>query len=100
MINVTLQHVAFTEIKKNLEKTELKEIRDSISPIGQTKPVTVSSILKIGDVDGYMATWIEFLLLARSSTMVHSISVFSSTAAQFCSMHNQYAYTQLQAIVN
>ena len=87
MINVTLQHVAFTEIKKNLEKTENKV---TISPTGQTKPVTVSPILNIDGVDGYMATWIEFLLLARASAMVHSISGFSSTAAQFCSMHNQY----------
>ena len=87
MINVTLQHVAFTEIKKNLEKTENKV---TISPTGQTKPVTLSPILNIDGVDGYMATWIEFLLLARASAMVHSISGFSSTAAQFCSMHNQY----------
>ena len=42
-----------------------------------------SPILNIGDVDGYTATWIEFLLLARASAMVHSISGFSSTAAQY-----------------
>ena len=28
-----------------------------------------SPILNIGDVDGYMATWIEFLLLARASPL-------------------------------
>ena len=55
MINVTLQHVAFTEMKKILEKLKLKENKDTTSPTGQTKLQTVSPILNIGDVDGYMA---------------------------------------------
>jgi hypothetical protein len=88
MINVTLQHVAFTEKKEKLEKSEVED--NATSSLAESKSVTADPILDIGGVDGYMATWIEFLLLARASAMVHSISGFSSTAAQFCSMHNQY----------
>ena len=88
MINVTLQHVAFTEKKENMEKSKVEE--NGKSSLSESKPVTTNPILDIGGVSGYMATWIEFLLLARASAMVHSISGFSSTAAQFCSMHNQY----------
>ena len=88
MINVTLQHVAFTDIKDKSATSKLQEnILTTLSILTEPKP---TEILNIGDVDGYMATWIEFLLLARASTMVHSISGFSSTAAQYCSMHNQY----------
>ena len=87
MINVTLQHVAFTEAKKKSQKpAELQENKHATEVKHGTSP-----ILNIDGVDGYMATWIEFLLLARASTVLHSISgIFSSTAAQCCSMHNQY----------
>jgi hypothetical protein len=88
MINVTLQHVAFTEKEKKMEKSKVEE--NAKSSLAESTPVTADPILNIGGVDGYMATWIEFLLLARASGMVHSISGFSSTAAQFCSMQNQY----------
>ena len=84
MINVTLQHVAFTEAKKKLQK--LAELQENKHATEEVKHGTSP----IDGVDGYMATWIEFLLLARASAMVHSISGFSSTAAQYCSMHNQY----------
>ena len=87
MINVTLQHVAFTEAKKKLQK--LAELQENKHATEEVKHGT-SPILNIDGVDGYIATWIEFLLLARASAMVHSISGFSSTAAQYCSMHNQY----------
>ena len=87
MINVTLQHVAFTEAKKKLQKPA--ELLQENKYVTEVKHGT-SPILNIDGVDGYMATWIEFLLLARASTMVHSISGFSSTATQYCSMHNQY----------
>ena len=89
MINVTLQHVhvAFTEAKKKLQKpAQLQENKHATEKVKQG----TSPILNIDGVDGYIATWIEFLLLARASAMVHSISGFSSTAAQYCSMHNQY----------
>ena len=87
MINVTLQHVAFTEVKKKLQKpAELQQNKHAIEEFKHS----TSPILDIDGVDGYMATWIEFLLLARASAMVHSISGFSLTAAQYCSMHNQY----------
>ena len=89
MINVTLQHVAFTDVK---DKSATSKLQENISSeFAEPKPTeNTSPILNIGDVDGYTATWIEFLLLARASAMVHSISGFSSTAAQYCSMHSQY----------
>ena len=92
MVNVTLQHVAYT--KKETTASELKE--DTIiktfhnTSSASTPTQGMNPILKIDGVDGYMATWMEFLLLARASAMVHSISGFSTTAAQYCSMHNQY----------
>ena len=93
MINVTLQHVAFTaltDMKTSLEKSELEKNSKPTPSLAEPTPVTTKPILNIDGVDGYMATWIEFLLLARASAMVHSISGFSTTAAYFCSMHNQY----------
>ena len=90
MINVTLQHVAFTEMKKMLENPEFQDNKHTTTSLAEPTPVTVNPVLNIDGVDGYMATWIEFLLLARASAMVHSISGFSTTAAYFCSMHNQY----------
>ena len=92
MINVTLQHVAFTDIKDKSATLKLQEnIHTTSSALAEPKLTeNTSPILNIGDVDGYTATWIEFLLLARASAMVHSISGFSSTVAQYCSMHNQY----------
>ena len=89
-INVTLQHVAFTEMKKILENPEFQDNKHATTSLAEPTPVTVNPVLNIDGVDGYMATWIEFLLLARASAMVHSISGFSTTAAYFCSMHNQY----------
>ena len=87
MIDVTLQHMAFTEAKKKLQKpVELQENKHATEKVKQG----TSPILNIDGIDGYIATWIEFLLLVRASAMVHSISGFSSTAAQYCSMHNQY----------
>ena len=86
-INVTLQHVAFTEFKKNLQNPAKFQENNHVTEESKN---STSPILNIDGVDGYMATWIEFLLLARASAMVHSISGFSSTTAQYCSMHNQY----------
>ncbi|MCG8623512.1 MAG: hypothetical protein MJE68_16160, partial [Proteobacteria bacterium] len=47
-------------------------------------------LVRVSGVDGYMATWVDFLLMARASALVHSISGFSVTAGQFCSIRNQY----------
>ena len=93
MINVTLQHVAFSEAKesgttKREENRAFKYLSGSDlipDPTERTGP-----ILNVDGVNGYMATWIEFLLLARASAMVHSISGFSSTASYYCSMQKQY----------
>ena len=43
-----------------------------------------------GKPEGFIATWVDFLLLARSHVLVHSISGFSSIAGQFCSIQRQY----------
>ena len=59
--NMTLQHVQFIGDKKREMKPE-----------------------------GFIATWVDFLLLARSHVLVHSISGFSSIAGQFCSIRRQY----------
>ena len=97
MINVTLQHVALTDIKKsttsfNTQQSaqNIEKIKPSISPPTNNIIHTSSSLIDVNGIDGYMATWIEFLLIARASAVHHSISGFSSTAAQFCSVHKQY----------
>ena len=91
MINVTLQHVAFTDFKDKSATSKLQENIHTTSSITESKSTeSTNPVLKIDGADGYMATWMEFLLLARASAMVHSISGFSSTGAQYCSMHNQY----------
>ena len=98
MINVTLQHVAFSDAKKTepsdrMDYTRTRQSHHVTFPDLELMPNSgerIKPILNLEGVDGYMATWIEFLLLAQASSMVHSISGFSSTAAQYCSMHNQY----------
>ena len=66
-INMTLQHVAY--IKQG----------------GQQ-----NTNFSLNDIDGYMATWIDFLLLARSSVLVHPVSMFSNLAAEYCSISEHY----------
>ena len=92
MVNVTLQHVAFSDGKNQGSFEAAEEQHRSIQTLSSEFNLTrtTSPILDIHGVDGFVATWIEFLLLARATAMVHSISGFSSTAAQYCSMHNQY----------
>ena len=70
-INMTLQHVAY--IKQGGEKEQKQEMEFSLR-----------------NIDGYTATWIDFLLLARSSVLVHSISMFSGLAQQYCSIPRHY----------
>ena len=63
----------------------------------RTTNMTLQHIQFIGDKrrevkpDGFIATWVDFLLLARSHVLVHSISGFSSIAGQFCSIRRQYS---------
>jgi len=62
----------------------------------RTANVTLQHVQYIGKkrqnarMDGFMATWIDFLMLARSYVLVHSISGFSNIAGQFCSNPRQY----------
>lgn len=67
-LNMTLQHVAIP-----LKKRE--DLNNASSLLG---------------VDGFMATWIDFLLLARSETLVRSTSGFSTLAGTYCSVGRQY----------
>ena len=99
MINVTLQHVAYT--KKETTASKLKE-RTVIKTLhtASSESAPTQSMNPIDGVDGYVATWIEFLLLARASAMVHSISGFSTTAAQYCSMRNQFHLPNCRTINN
>ena len=87
MVNVTLQHVAFSDPKEQgmLEDENMDSNSNFIPATNRTSP-----ILNINGVDGYTATWIEFLLLTRASAIVHSISGFSTVASQYCSIQNQY----------
>ena len=50
----------------------------------------MAAAVNISGVDGYMATWVDFLLMARANALVHSISGFSVTTGQFCSIRSQY----------
>ena len=94
MVNVMLQHVASSGSKEQGkledEKMDIIKYNTSNSDLIPIATNWTSSILNVNGIDGYTATWIEFLLLARASAMVHSISGFSSVASQYCSMHNQY----------
>ncbi len=65
-LNMTLQHVAIP----------FKEGAGDVSTLS--------------GVDGFMATWIDFLLLARSEVLVHPISGFSTIAGMFCPVSRQY----------
>ena len=62
----------------------------------RTANVTLQHVQYIGNkrqdvrMDGFMATWIDFLLLARSYVVVHSISGFSNIAGRFCSNPRHY----------
>ena len=49
-----------------------------------------SDVSTLSGVDGFMATWIDFLLLARSEVLVHSVSGFSTIAGMFCPVSRQY----------
>jgi hypothetical protein len=96
MANLTLQHAALTnpaKLPKN-EGTHVHKVKPNTkfpeasgSGHGNNRNM---DMVRVSGVDGYMATWVDFLLMARASALVHSISGFSVTAGQFCSTRNQY----------
>ena len=87
--NLTLQHVALTKTKpKGITKKGLLKPSTHINVT--ERPKDAMETVSVGGVDGYMATWVDFLLMARSSTLVHSISGFLVTAGQLCSIERQY----------
>ena len=86
MVNLTLQHAALTTPKlRGTDKPSTK-----FPEVTGSDEFNTTDVLRVSSVDGYMATWVDFLLMARAGALVHSISGFSVTAGQFCSMHNQY----------
>lgn len=82
--NFTLQHVALTTHKPSQHVGKGLNKQTVILANGSKE------VASVGGIDGYMATWVDFLLMARASALVHSISGFSVTAGQFCSIRNQY----------
>ena len=87
--NLTLQHVALTKTKpKRIAKKGLLKPSTHMNVTERLKDAMET--VSVGGLDGYMATWVDFLLMARSSTLVHSISGFSVTAGQLCSIERQY----------
>ena len=90
-INVTLQHVALLkETKHSKHKLGSVSITRAGSTSKNTEPDEIRGITTLSGVDGYMATWVDFLLLARADILVHSISGFSTVAGQFCSVPKQF----------
>ena len=92
MVNLTLQHVALTTPKLPWQ-TKYEGTHNAMSstnfPEGSGNDNN-EDVVNVSGVDGYMATWVDFLLMARASALVHSISGFSVTAGQFCSTRSQY----------
>ena len=87
----TLQHVAIT--KPNLSQHARNEPWEQITNLTKgkgSKSVDNVKPVNVDDIDGHMSSWVDFLLMARSSALVHSISGFAVTAGQFCSIRNQY----------
>lgn len=83
-LNMTLQHVAL--IKNN--KPKKIATLDSVSMYLESNQTHANTTLT--GMDGGMATWVDFLLLARADILVHSISGFSTVAGQFCSVKNLF----------
>ena len=88
MANLTLQHAALTIPKLPWIKSEAAHKPSTNFP--EASSDNMAAAVNISGVDGYMATWVDFLLMARANALVHSISGFSVTAGQFCSIRSQY----------
>ena len=88
MANLTLQHAALTNPKLPWIKIEAAHKPSTNFP--EASSDNMAAAVNISGVDGYMATWVDFLLMARTNALVHSISGFSVTAGQFCSIRSQY----------
>ena len=82
MVNLTLQHAALTTPKLPWQ-TKYEGTQNAKSstnfPEGSGNDSN-EDVVNVSGVDGYMATWVDFLLMARASALVHSISGFSVTA--------------------
>ena len=85
-VNFTLQHVALTKLVKSKRPTK----RDALEQSNKLIEQAMNDGKEVEEIDGYLATWVDFLLMARAPALVHSISGFSVTAGQFCSIRQQY----------
>ena len=90
MVNLTLQHAALTTPKLTKYIKGIVEPSTKFPEVKGSDDSSTTDLLRVGGVDGYMSTWVDFLLMARAGALVHSISGFSVTAGQFCSTRNQY----------
>ena len=88
--NFTLQHVALTTHKPSQRVGRGLTKQTAILANSSLRSKEALEVASVGGIDGYMATWVDFLLMARASALVHSISGFSVTAGQFCSIRKQY----------
>ncbi len=58
--------------------------------------------MTLSGVDGFMATWIDFLLLVRSEVLVHSWYVLpnqDNTTHQSVPSRDKYNYAHIHAII-
>ena len=73
MLDIQLQHMAMVNhvARKHLLLEQQTGVHDNTNH-------------SFGELDAFEGMWLDFLLLARSHTMVHGISGFSSIAGHFC----------------
>ena len=90
LANLTLQHAALTPPKLPWMSTRKSKHRAGTSFPEGLESDNNMEVVNVSVVDGYVATWVDFLLMARATALVHSISGFSVTAGQFCSTRSQY----------
>ena len=86
-LNMTLQHVAIHSVDEHNSRQTADERQESEFDRESSQGVGV-----VSGVDGHMATWIDFLLLARADVLVQSTSGFSGVAGDFCSTVKKRLY--------
>ena len=86
-LNMTLQHVAIHSVDEHNSRQTADERQESEFDRESSQGVGV-----VSGVDGHMATWIDFLLLARADILVQSTSGFSVAAGDFCSTVKKHFY--------
>ena len=79
MVNLTLQHTTpklpWQTKYEGTPKCQAKCKYQFRFPEGSGNDNN-EDVVNVSGVDGYMATWVDFLLMTRASALVHSISGF------------------------